>query len=57
MKPATLLNNIMKMEDSNLKLMKLFGFCLTKSLSTSSLWNIANSEFNRLWDLGYRIGK
>ncbi len=55
MKPENALNKIMKLEDSNLKLMKLFSFSCNKAVSGGKLWQTAQNEFDRLWQLGYRI--
>lgn len=55
MRNDTRLNKILKMEDSNLKIMKLFGFNMTNVLPHCELWEIAKKEFDRLWENGYRI--
>ena len=57
MKSETALNKIMKLEDSNIKLMKLFSFSCNRAVSGGKLWQIAQNEFNRLWELGYRIAQ
>ena len=57
MKSETVLNKIMQLEDGNLKLMKLFSFSCNRAVSGGKLWQTAQTEFNRLWELGYRMAK
>ena len=57
MKSETMLKKIMKLNDGNVKLMKLFSFSCNRAVSGGKLWQAAQNEFNRLWELGYRIAK
>ena len=53
MKAETRLNKILKMDDSNLKRLKLISFCLIHCVPNSPIQNKAMAEQDRLWELGY----
>ena len=54
MKAETKLNKILSMEDNYMKLSKLFQFSC-EVLPYCQLWETANKEWERLWDLGFRL--